>query len=538
MASSLPRDILALGRVEAASSRMVKVVVDSSKLREVASKLFARGWRYVTSVGIDTRILDNGYRVLHLFTLDAPNSTYLAIEVRCNAAYPRIPSITTIVEGADWSEREIRDLLGVDFVDHPVSEPLIKRPELWKDLKPLRKDVPYNAKIAPRRIAEEPPQGFSIAIGPYHPALHEPECFELVVDGERIVEAKYRGFMVHRGIEKLAEERLDIHQIPFIAERICGICGFTHSTAYCQAIEDALKVDVPERALFIRSILLEIERIHSHLLWFGILFHVLGLDVGFATIWRIRESVMDLAELLTGNRKTYGMNIVGGVRRDIPNDVVPKAIEVLKRVESEFRYFIEKLLSLPEILKRTKGVGLLPRNEAKKLCVVGPVARASGIAMDVRRDKPYAAYKFVKIEVPTYDTCDVYARALVRRDEVFESIRIAIYLLENLPQTPIAAEDLEFHELREGVGATEAPRGENVHYVMTGLSRKVFRWKVRAPSYANIPSVLRMLVGEKLCDAPAIIASIDPCFSCTDRVIVIDRRYGTKRELRLGEAHG
>ncbi len=538
MVSSLPEQLGEMGRVEIVSERFAKVVVDSSRLRDVVSKLLGYGWRYVTSIGIDTRILDGWYRVLHLFTIDAPNTRYLAVETRCSSGFPKIPSITVLVEGADWSEREIRDLLGIDFVDHPVREPLIARPELWKDLKPLRKDVPYNEKIAPRRVAEEPPKGFAIAVGPYHPALHEPECFELVVDGERIVDARYRGFMVHRGIEKLAEERLDIHQIPFVAERICGICGFTHSTAYCQAIEDALKIDVPERALFVRSILLEIERIHSHLLWFGVLFHVLGLDVGFATMWRIRENVMDLAEVLTGNRKTYGMNIVGGVRRDIPDHVVPKAIEILRKVENEFRLFIDRLLSLPEVVKRTREVGILTREEARKLCVVGPVARASGIAMDVRRDKPYAAYRFVKIDVPTYDTCDVYARALVRRDEVLESIRLAIYFLENLPRTPLTVEDFGFHELREGIGATEAPRGENVHYVMTGLARKVYRWRVRAPSYANIPSVLKMLIGEKLCDAPAIIASIDPCFSCTDRIVVIDRRYGTKRILRLGEAHG
>jgi len=515
---------------------VVKVVTDEDRLKDlILYMLQSLNARLATTVGVDTRVLTHNYRVIHIFSID-DLKIYVLVELKVPKERPAVRSITPLIPGADWSEREVRDLLGIEFKGHPTKEYLIRRPKLWLEhAYPLRKDYPHSKKVLvpSPQYDIEPTKGFSVAIGPYHPALHEPEHFELVVDGERIVEARYCGFMVHRGIEKLGESRLDIYQIPFIAERICGICGFTHSVAYTQAVESALGIDPPERAKYIRSILLEIERVHSHLLWFGVLFHVLGFDTGFMNVWRIREPVMELAELLTGNRKTYGVNKVGGVRRDIDESKVKKVKEVVNRVRKEFTELIDKFLNLSEVIERTKGVGVLEVSDAKKLCVVGPNARASSIDIDTRRDHPYAAYPNAEFKVPVSDGCDVYSRALVRRDEILESLSIIEQLVSDLPKTPLSVEEVPFKELSEGVGATEAPRGENVHYVITGRSRKLFRWRVRAPSYANIPSLLYMLRGQHLADAPAIIASIDPCFSCTDRVLVINLRYGTKRYVTL-----
>ena len=305
--------------------------------------------------------------------------------------------------------------------------------------------------------------------------------------------------------------------------------------AYCQAVEYAANIDVPLRARYIRSILLEIERIHSHLLWFGVLFHLLGFDTGFMMTWLVREKIMDLAEILTGNRKNYGMNLVGGVRRDINEGKIKLSLETLDYVEHKLKRILDKMLGLKEIILRTREIGLLSREEARKLSVVGPVARASGISTDVRKYHPYAAYGELEFKVPAYDAGDVYSRALVRYDEIFESINMLRQLLKNIPKGNLMAEDIEVPEYRKGLGLTEAPRGENVHLVITGRDNKIYRWRPRAPSYNNIPSTLIMLKGENLADAPAIIASIDPCFSCTDHVVVVDVKTGARRTLRLKE---
>lgn len=522
-------------------------------VKELAKVLHWRlGGLYSTSIGVDGRPLDGLFHVYHVFTFDK-YGLYVVIDIPLPPSHPAIPSITNIIDGANWAEREIMEMLGIKFDEHPEPYRLIL-PYDWPDkVYPLRKDFPYNSKIVvektideveyasttPMRRVDELKEKYTVLpLGPYHPALHEPEYFELYVEGEKIVDVRYKGFFVHRGLEKLAEEKLTYNQVPFIAERVCGICGFTHSTAYCQAVENAAGIDVPERALYIRSILLEIERLHSHLLWFGVMFHLLGFDTGFMITWRLRENIMNIAELLTGNRKTYGMNLVGGVRRDISDENIARIKRVLRNLEHEFKEYMESMLSMKEIVRRTKGVGILCKEDARKLSVLGPHARASGLKTDVRKYHPYAAYKFIDFKIPIRDEGDVLARLLVKYEEVFESINIIYQLLDNIPRTPLLAEYDGIPEKRLGLGVTEAPRGENLHFVITGRDNKIYRWRLRAPSYNNLQSVPLMLRGEYLADAPIIIASVDPCFSCTDRVIVVDVRSGVRRRLSLNRIRG
>jgi len=485
---------------------------------------------FTVIIGVDAREIDGSFHNIYVFSLDELKK-YVLVRVMLEGSDPKVPSITPLIKGADWSEREIRDLLGIKFINHPDPRKLIV-PESWHDgVFPLRKEVSYKLRAhgpyepyQPRRSEDV----IALPYGPYHPLLHEPEYFELHVKGETVIDIEYRGFHVHRGIEKLGEARLTINQIPFVAERICGICGYVHSVCYCQVIEGAAGIEVPERALYIRSLILEIERIHSHLLWLGVACHVLGFDTGFMHAWRIREPVMHLAELLTGNRKTYGINLVGGVRRDLKEEHIDKVIKVLNEVKEGYTKFINYLTGVREVIKRLEGSGLLPRTEAISYGVVGPVARASALKRDVRVDHPYAAYKDVYFKVPVYNDCDNMARLMVRVEEVFESIDIIKQLLDKLPKGPILAENVEVAEYREGFSAVEAPRGEDVHYVMTGKYSRVYRWKVRAPSYSNIPALKVMLHECPLSDAPLTIASIDPCFSCTDRLIVVDVNTGKR----------
>ncbi|MEM4519752.1 MAG: NADH-quinone oxidoreductase subunit C [Sulfolobales archaeon] len=494
------------------------------------------GGIYTVVVGSDVRNADETLHTTYVFSLDSLK-TYVLVRVRLNPEEPNLQSITPIVKGADWGEREVRDLIGVNFLNHPDPRRLVL-PDGWPDgVNPLRKEFNYQTRpqldcpIQYTPIRSE--DVVALPYGPYHPLLHEPEYFELHVKGETVVGVEYRGFHVHRGIEKLGESRLTYNQIPFVAERICGICGFVHNVCYCQAIEGASGIEIPERASYIRSLILEIERLHSHLLWLGVACHVLGFDTGFMHAWRIREPIMDLAEALTGNRKNYGLNLVGGVRRDINKDSVVKVLKILDRVKNEYDKFINSLTSVKEVIKRLEGSGILPKSEAISYGVIGPVARASGLKRDVRVDHPYAAYKEVSFKVPTYSECDNMSRLMVRVEEVYESIEIVKQLLDKMPGGSILAENAEVPEYKEGFSGVEAPRGEDVHYVLTGKYSKVYRWKVRAPSYNNIPALKVMLYECPLSDAPLTIASIDPCFSCTDRLLVVDVRSGKKFKVDL-----
>ncbi|MEM1687486.1 MAG: nickel-dependent hydrogenase large subunit, partial [Zestosphaera sp.] len=450
----------------------------------------------------------------------------------------KVDTISDLFRASDWYELEAHDLVGVEFNGRPLRRLVL--PDDWPEgLYPLRKDISVDEikkMYQPQTVTRVSELGVEevvrIPVGPYHPALHEPEYFELYVRGEKVVDARYVGFMVHRGIEKLAES-MKYDQVPFLAERICGICGFVHSTSYVQAVEDALEIDVPERAHFIRSIVLEVERLHSHLLWLGVALHLLGYDTGFMHAWRIREKVMVLAELLTGSRKTYGIDLVGGVKKDIDKDKIPKIRETLNLLKKEFKEFVEVATSVPQVRARLTGTGILPRGEARAYSLVGPTVRGSGLARDVRKDYTYAAYHYVSFKVPVYTEGDNLARTLVRIDEVFESISIIEQLIDMLPGGPIKTDKWEPQPMRLGIGAVEAPRGEVIHVVLTDLYGP-YRWRVRAPTYQNLQAVPIMLKGVDLADAPLTIASIDPCFSCTDRAVIINLKSGNVKTLPLG----
>ena len=511
----------------------IHIIVPREKLVEIVSKLvneYSNTFR--VCVGTDERPVNGHFSLTHIFT-DDKNGFYVLVKTYAEGDNPVFPSIINVVPGADWCEMEAHDLLGFEFTGRTHYR-LVLPPEWPEGVHPLRKDVPYDYRPQVRGVSEKVSESGEygvVPIGPYHPALHEPEYFELYVEGEKVVDVKYRGFHVHRGIEKLGESRMTYQQVNFLAERICGICGFEHSTCYALAVEKAGKLDVPERAQYIRSIILEIERLHSHLLWLGVAFHLVGYDTGFMHMWRIREKVMYLSELLTGSRKTYGINLVGGVRKDINEEKKQKTLETLRELEKEFKSFIEIAVTVPQVKKRLTGTGILPKEEALKLSVEGPVARASGIDKDARRDLPYAAYKYASFKVPVYSEGDNLARALVRIDETFESISIIEQLLDKIPRGPILLEKYEIPEGRIGVQVVEAPRGGDVHYVVTGHG-KPYRWRVRAPTYSNIPALKIMLKDQPLADAPLTIASIDPCFSCTDRILII-RENGKKEWLKL-----
>jgi NADH-quinone oxidoreductase subunit D len=360
----------------------------------------------------------------------------------------------------------------------------------------------------------------NIPIGPQHPSLKEPESFLVTLRGEKITALNVKIGYNHRGIEKACEERTYIQNL-YLVERVCGICSHAHSTCFVQAVEEIAGIAVPKRAQYIRTLIAELERIHSHLLWLGVAGHEIGFDTLLMYTWRDREVVMDILAKLTGNRVNYGINTLGGVRRDIDSENIQAVLKAMDILEERTKYYIGIAREESTIIKRLSGVGTLSHEDAVRLGAVGPTARASGVDRDVRRDDPYLAYSELDFKVITDTHCDVYGRTVVRLKELLECFSMIRQILKNLPDGPINVKVPRKIPAGEAVSRYEAPRGEDMHYVRSNGTEKPDRVKIRAPTLANIQAVSHMLEDAYLADLPIVIAAIDPCFSCTDRLVAL-----------------
>lgn len=368
-----------------------------------------------------------------------------------------------------------------------------------------------------------------IPIGPQHPALKEPASFTITLNGETIIDMDVRLGYNHRGIEKACEERTYIQDM-YLIERVCGICSHSHSTAFIQAVEEIAGLVVPPRAKYIRTIIAELERIHSHLLWLGVAGHEIGFDTLLMYSWRDREVVMDTLAALTGNRVNYGINTVGGVRRDIGKEQLAEMLKTMDVLEERTKYYIEVASEEVTLIKRLAKVGFLSHEDAVNLGAVGPTARASSVDRDVRRDDPYIAYKELDFKVITDAHNDVYGRTLVRVGELMQCYSMIRQLIAKIPDGPVTVKAPRKIPAGEALSRYEAPRGEDVHYVKANGTEKPERVKIRAPTLANLQAVAKMMENNRLADVPIIIAAIDPCFSCTDRMVKINDNSNGRRE--------
>lgn len=367
----------------------------------------------------------------------------------------------------------------------------------------------------------------TIPIGPAHPSLKEPESFSITVEDERIFHAEVKLGYNHRGIEKAAEERTYVQDIHLI-ERVCGICSHAHSTAFCLAVEEVAGIAAPPRAQHVRTLIAELERIHSHLLWLGVAGHEIGFDTLLMYTWRDREPVMDLLALLCGNRVNYGINTIGGVRRDVTPEQLAEVARVMDVLDGRIAYYAELAATDTTLRQRLKGVGHLSPDDAVRLGAVGPTARASGVDRDTRRDDPYLAYGELDFQVVTDRHDDVLGRTFVRVGELAQATRIIRQVIATMPDGPLTVKAPRRIPAGEALVRYEAPRGENVHYVRGNGTDKPERVKIRAPTLANTAAVAKMMEANYLADVPIIIAAIDPCFSCTDRAIQVDDGSGPR----------
>jgi len=360
-----------------------------------------------------------------------------------------------------------------------------------------------------------------IPIGPQHPSLKEPGCFTITLEGEKVVHADIGIGYNHRGLEKACESRNYIQTL-YLIERVCGICSHTHSTAFCQGIEELAELTIPRRAAYIRVIVSELERLHSHLLWLGVAGHEIGFDTLFMYAWRDREKVLDILAEVCGNRVNYGINTIGGVRRDIDDTMLGNIQKVIDFLQDQLKYYLDLALTDTMLSARLAGIGRLSKEDARKYGAVGPVARAAGVMEDIRIIEPYAAYTEVPVKPVTDTHEDVFGRTVVRVKEMLESLEIIRFCIKNLPDGDIAVKAPKRIPAGEVISRTEAPRGENIHFIRSNGSDILDRVRVRAPSEANWHSMKHMLEGEYLSDVPITIAAIDPCYSCTDRAIVVN----------------
>jgi len=493
------------------------------------------GGQFLTMAGTD--FVDS----LNQFVVDYVLGWYnrgitLVLRAKAPRGDENFPSATPLVPCADWYEREVKETLGLKPVGHPNPRKLLTSDDWPEDLFPMRRGFkleappPYKAEANFPFDAPKEAGSFNVVpYGPYHFAIHEPIYFRFHVDGERIASVDLRAGFNYRGLEKIAETRMSYETVPFMAERICGICGSVHSEAYTQALERAAGFEAPIRAKWIRVLMLELERVHSLLLWLGVATHMVGFDSGLMQFWRVRDRIMFLAELLTGNRKQYGMIVPGGVRRDVREDKRERAIREVSEVLTEYEELLDAALNIATLKVRLKGVGYLSSEDALKYSVMGPVARASGVDVDARRDYPYEAYPNFEFMTPIQSGGDVLARTIVRAQDTLESLKIIKQALESLPSGPVHVPIDYIPPDVTSIGLVEGPRGTDVHYIITGGQDTVYRWRVRAPTYANLPVTPLMLVGETLADASVIIGSVDPCISCTERMIIVDEKTGVSR---------
>jgi ech hydrogenase subunit E len=357
---------------------------------------------------------------------------------------------------------------------------------------------------------------YTVPIGPYHPALEEPFKVSVRCVAETVEQVSVEVGFSFRGVELLAQRREWVPDVTLI-ERVCGICSNVHAMTFCRAAERIAGIEVPARAIYIRTIISELERLHSHLLWAGLAAEYMGFQTLFMEVFSLREQVMDLLETISGNRVNYGMNRIGGVNRDITDakSAIDTVQAMAKAIENDV---VPAFMKSATARARMAGIGPLTKEKAIEWGVVGPVARASGVDIDVRNDHPYLAYQELGFKSVTRPEGDVRARVVVRALELLESIRIITEALRNLPSGPLRAfEGMPNIPPGEAIVLTEAPRGEVFYYVASDGGKTPARVKIRTPSFVNIPSIEAMTIGQQFGDISLIQASVDPCLSCTDR---------------------
>lgn len=449
------------------------------------------------------------------------DARYVIVRAPVRPDHPEFPSLSAALPAVNWQEREIQDWFGLKADGHPNPRRVALH-DNWPNVHPLRKDFSIETLLPPfegERHIYRPALGegvLQVPVGPVHAGTIEPGHFSFAVAGEPILYLQLRMFYTHKGTEKLFE-KLPIHKAVFLAESISGDSSFSHGTAFCQAVERAAQIEVPLRAMIMRTILLELERICNHVGDIGAIATDVGFVVANAHASRLKEALVSLNERLTGNRLLRGTVCVGGVRRgwDVAQLVSLRA--GIDAFASEFQDLIALIDSSDSTRDRLEQTGVLRPDKAKDLGIVGVAGRASGMDLDVRRDHPYAAYSRYSLRIPVYDVGDVSHRMQVRVDEVKESLNIIRSAAEENLHGEVRAEVPPIPADRCAVSAVEGWRGEIMHWIRTGPDNHLERCKIKDPSLNNWPALVEAVQGNIIADFPVINKSFNLSYSGTDR---------------------
>ena len=491
---------------------MIETEVISIKVIEPkVVELVQRGARLVSVFGAADA---HGKRVIHYIVEhrnSEKNAEYLSFLADAEGT---VPSLTRVAPGAAWAEREAHELYGIDITGHPDLRSLVLHDgETANDHPPNRQ---FRAAVTePYEFMEVGGVGVcEVAVGPVHAGIIEPGHFRFSVVGDRVINLELRHFYTHKGTETLFEGNDPADAVP-IAESVSGDNCLSHAVAYSQAVEQAYEIVVPPRAESIRAVGLEIERLLAHIGDFGALCGDVGFAVAAAYASGLKETLLQASMKAVGTRYWRGIAAPGGVRRDLDATSARELARVVRTVCSDFKALAQDSLNTPSVQNRFEETGILRKKAARDLGVVGPVARASGISMDVRRDHTYGAYRGLSFEVPTTHYGDVMARAKIRVEEASISAHLIASLIAGLPDGPVFVEH-SFKGSREGYASVESPRGELFYWIETREGR-LSRCHVRSPSFQNWPALPLAMPDNIIADFPLINKSFNLSYSGCDR---------------------
>jgi Ni,Fe-hydrogenase III large subunit/Ni,Fe-hydrogenase III component G len=518
VAASLERRLggrLAEARVVRA--RELHCRVEPGQVRRLAEALRDdHGAELRLMVGHDRRAVAGRFEVAYLFAHSAANWFVHAV-LWVPAEHPSLPSLATFHHPASLFEREIHDLFGIAAAGHPDPRPLVRHAFWPADYFPLRKDAESREFHDDGRafpFTEVGGEGvYEIPVGPVHAGVIEPGHFRFSVVGETIIDMKSRLYFTHKGTEKLFEGRAPADGLE-LAERVSGDTTVGHALAFCQALEAGAGTAVPERARWLRVILLEMERLYNHVADFGMIANDTGYAVAHSHCFRIRERLLRLNRRLTGNRLLRGGIRPGGVGFDLPSD-----LDLAAEVDSALRDFEEiAALSLRNtmVMDRLEGTGALATSIARDHGVLGYVARASGIDADARRDHPFAAYRDLEVRVPVHQAGDVKARTLVRLEEARESARLIREAVPRLPAGPRVAPLGPLPAFEPAFALVEGWRGGILHWVMADEAGRLHRVKIMDPSFLNWRPLSHALLRNIVPDFPLCNKSFNQSYSGND----------------------
>jgi Ni,Fe-hydrogenase III large subunit/Ni,Fe-hydrogenase III component G len=493
---------------------------DRNDLSEVCGSLYEHGGTLTTMTGLDLRATTGQYAVEYVFSRPA-SQDFVRIRAYLTPDDPEFPSVTPAVPAAHWYEREAKDMFGFIPIGHPDPRRLVLH-ETWPaGYHPLRKDVSATEKprLDHRRFDYFEVHGegiYELPVGPIHAGIIEPGHFRFSNIGELILHLDARLFYTHRGVEKIVEGK-SFDDALYTVERTCGVCTVSHAVSFASAAERLTGTAVPPRAVHLRTLLLELQRIYNHVGDIGNICAGTSFHFGTAEGAILKERLQRLNGALTGHRFLMGVVGVGGMRYDIDDDALAEAGRQLSGLRQEFERYIATIMGTGSFVVRIEGPGILEPEIVRAFGGTGITARASGLKSDLRADHPHLLYPDLPFAVQVETTGDVASRLRVRAAETLNSFDMVAGILASMPvgsvNVPLGAAPAGGSAL----GYSESPRGANVHWLMADGDGRVERLRIRSAPYANWPLVARAVVDNVIPDFPLINKSFELCYACCDR---------------------